>query len=115
MAKWIFMVESKSTDPARDDEFNEWYDKIHLPDIMETPGFIRATRYENRATQFAANRPLEGKTEFLAIYEIEADDIDGAIKAMYENVAKKKAAGRYSELLVLVSRGIYRQISSLSK
>ena len=108
MTKWLLVVGTNSADTARETEFNEWYDKTHLPDVLETPGFTRATRYEN-------TQPSEGKAKFLTTYEIETDDIDGFMKAHNANMAKKKAEGRFSELLVLVSRGSYRQISSLSK
>jgi len=108
MAKWFYMVESNSTDASREDEFNEWYDKVHLPDVLETPGFIRATRYENTES-------LEGKTKFLAVYEIESDDIDESLKTLRDNMDIKRAEGQVSELLVVVSRGVYRQISSLSR
>ena len=108
MAKWFYMVESDSADASREAEFNEWYEKIHLPDVLETPGFIRATRYENTES-------LEGKAKFLAVYEIESDDIDGALKTLRGNLDRKRAEGRFSELLVVVSRGVYRQISSLSR
>ena len=108
MAKWLFIVQTNCTDAAREVEFNEWYDKVHLPDILESPGFIRATRYED-------TEPAEGKAKFLATYEIETDDIDATMKAMRENVDRKRAQGRMSELTVVVSRGIYRQTSSRSK
>ncbi len=108
MAKWLLVVESNCADAAREAEFNEWYDKTHLPDVLETPGFIRATRYEN-------TEPAEGKAKFLAAYEIETNDIDRFMKKHNDNVARKRAAGRFSELLVIVSRGLYRQISSLSR
>ena len=108
MEKWLLVVESNCADAAREAEFNEWYDKTHLPDVLETSGFIRATRYEN-------DEPPEGEAKFLATYEIETDDIDAFIKAHNDNMAKKRAEGRFSELLVVVSRGLYRQLSSLSK
>ena len=108
MAKWILTVATNCTDPARETEFNEWYDKTHLPDILETPGFIRATRYENI-------KPLEGEAKFLAVYEIEADDIREVMKVNAENLESKRAAGRFCDLTALVARGVYRQISSLSK
>ena len=108
MAKWLFVVETNCADAAREAEFNEWYDKIHLPDVLETPGFIRATRYEN-------TEPSEGEAKFLATYEIETDDIDGFMQKHNDNMAKKRAEGRFSELLVRVSRGFYRQTSSLSR
>ena len=108
MAKWLLVVETNCADAARETEFNEWYDKTHLPDVLETPGFIRATRYEN-------TEPSEGEAKFLATYEIETDDIDRFIKAHTDNMARKRAEGRFSELLVLVSRGFYRQLSSISR
>ena len=108
MGKWIVTVGSNCTDAAREAEYNEWYDKTHLPDVLETPGFVRATRYEN-------TNPQEGEAKFLAIYEIETDDIDKMMKTLRDNVAKKRAEGRMSNLLVGVSRGVYKQIYSLSK
>jgi len=108
MTKWLLVIETNCTDAARETEFNEWYDKTHIPDVLETPGFIRATRYEN-------TEPSEGKAKFLATYEVETDDIDGFMKAHTDNIARKRAEGRFSELLVLVSRGFYRQRSSISR
>ena len=108
MAKWLLVVETNCAEAARETEFNEWYDKTHLPDVLETPGFIRATRYENIA-------PSEREAKFLATYEIETGDIDRFMKAHADNMDKKRAKGRFSELLVLVSRVFYRQISYISK
>ena len=108
MEKWLFVVETNCADTAREAEFKEWYDKTHIPDILETPGFIRATRYEN-------TEPSEGEGKFLATYEIETDDIDAFMKTHRENMDRKMAEGRFSELLVVVSRGFYKQLSSLSR
>ena len=108
MTKWVMVVTTNCTDATRKAEFNEWYNKIHLPDILETPGFTRATRYENI-------EPLEGEARFLAIYDIEADDIDEVMKTHDENMVRKRAEGRFSELVVRVSRNVYRQVSSFSK
>lgn len=107
MGKWILVVETSCSDPARESEFNEWYDKIHLPDVMETHGFIKTTRYVNP-------QPSEGKAKFFAAYEIETDNIDKFMKTNSDNLARKRAAGRFSDLLVIVSRGLYKQISSVS-
>ena len=108
MTKWVLVITTNCTDAAREAEFNEWYDKVHLPDILETPGFIKATRYENIES-------LEGEAKFLAIYDIETDDIGEVMKAHSDNMGRKRAEGRFRELLVRVSRGVYKQISSLSK
>ncbi len=108
MTKWLLVVGTNCADAVREKEFNEWYDKTHLPDVLETPGFVRATRYEN-------TNPTEGQAKFLALYEIETDNLDSFMKANSENMAKKGAAGRISSLLVIVSRGVYKQIGSLSR
>ncbi len=108
MAKWLLMVATNCADAARETEFNEWYDKTHLPDVLETPGFVRATRYEN-------TEPSEEEAKFLATYEIETDDIDRFMEAHTANMARKRAEGRFSELLARGSRGFYRQISSISR
>ena len=108
MAKWLLVVGTNCANAAREAEFNEWYDKTHLPDVLQTAGFIRATRYEN-------TKPSEGEAKFLATYEIETDDIDRFMKTHNDNMDRKRAEGRFSKLLVVVSRGFYRQISSVSR
>ena len=108
MAKWLLVVGTNCNDAAREAEFNEWYDKIHIPDLLETPGFTRATRHEN-------TEPSEGEAKFFASYEIETDDLDTFLKAHNDNMARKKAEGRFTKLLVIVSHGLYRQTSSVSR
>ena len=108
MAKWLYIVESNAADPKREAEYNEWYDKIHVPDVLEVKGFIRAIRYED-------TEPAEGKGKFIAMYEIESDDIDGTIKALRDKVEEKRKAGRMRDDLVsLVARRTCKQISSSS-
>ena len=106
MAKWLLVMSTDCNDPSRENEFNDWYDKIHLPDILETPGFVKATRYEN-------TDPSVSTGKFLAVYEIETENIDKTMAALQENLNKKRQQGRRSELVVVVSRAAYRQISSL--
>ena len=122
MGKWILVVETNCVDAAREAEFNEWYDKIHLPDVLESPGFIRGTRYEflmpwkiqgDSDTQLQITDASEKKAKFLTVYEIEADDPVEAMKASDRHVAKKAAEGRMSGLVDLSAMAIYKPISSL--
>ena len=108
MDKIVFVVESNCTDPAREDEFNEWYNNIHVPDMLEAPGVVQGTRYERMD-------PSEGQSRYLAIYEIETDDFPALAKAVGENMEKKKAEGRYSDLLQMTTQGAFKQIFSLSE
>lgn len=105
MERWLLVVESNCSDPSREEEFNQWYDDIHLLDVLETPGILRATRYENSS-------PSEGQGKFLALYEIETEDIEQTNAVFSENMARKLEQGRINELLVAIGGAFYRQITA---
>lgn len=59
--RYIYLVRSEFTDPARLDAWNAWYEE-HLRKLLSVPGFVSASRYEERG---AVRR-------YLAAYEIES-------------------------------------------
>ena len=63
------VVETNSSDSSREKDFNKWYDVTHLPDVLRIPGVLRASRYERKNL-------TEGQGKFVALYEIETDDIE---------------------------------------
>jgi hypothetical protein len=103
--KWLLNVETNCADPAKEKEFNEWYDKTHLADILETPGAVRASRYEN------ANYS-EGQPKFMAVYEMETEDINQTMAAFGERLNKVVEQGRMSELAQVVGVRLYKQITA---
>jgi len=44
MAKGLLFA-SFDTTPAREDEFNDWYDLEHVPERLRVPGFLNARRW----------------------------------------------------------------------
>ena len=58
MEKWINMVETNCSDPSREREFNDWYDNMHVPDVLKTPGFVAVTRYASREFQNGRGKHL---------------------------------------------------------
>ncbi len=32
-------------DPKEEASWNEWYTRLHVPDVLAQPGFVRATKY----------------------------------------------------------------------
>jgi hypothetical protein len=72
MPKGIMVVQSRPSDPAREDEFNKWYSQTHLPELLSVPGFAAARRYKMQGADPSA-RP------YLAIYELEADDLTAPV------------------------------------
>lgn len=79
MARYTFVVLTNAVD-GRDQEFNDWYDNRHLPDILATEGFVAAQRFRLA--------PMDPEQEFphryLALYEVETDDLDKTNQALME-------------------------------
>ncbi len=105
MARWILNVETNCADPKREKEFNDWYDRTHLFDVLETPGMVRASRYEYI-------NPPEGQPKFMAMYEVETEDMDKTMAAFSERVNDIIGRGRLSDLAVIVNARVYRQITA---
>lgn len=112
MQKWLFLVHSVCVDPAKEKEYEEWYDKVHLPDILTVPGFIRATRYVDKGTiELPSTLWGEGQGKYLALYEIETENMEKTWETLWQYSEQWKARGRISPLLKVVFRTIWRQES----
>jgi hypothetical protein len=59
--KGIMQVVTRPASPEDAAAYHEWYETTHIPEILATPGMVRARRYENP----------DGS--FLAIYEVDVD------------------------------------------
>jgi len=68
MPKYNFIVFTNPSE-GQEDEFNRWYDDVHVPEVIATPGFTGASRFR-LATPGVENPEFR----YLAIYEIETDD-----------------------------------------
>lgn len=87
MPKAVFVVISECP-KGREAEFNEWYDKVHIPDVLSIPGFVSATRYQ------LVGEPQEGQGRYLALYEIEASDPGAPVAALWQSIPELAAKGR---------------------
>jgi hypothetical protein len=107
MAKYTLVVLSNAN-AGKDAEYNEWYNKVHIPDVLNVPGFAAAQRFELADAQLdKSNRPHR----YLALYELETDDIQGSLKEL------RKRAGT-AEMLISdainikgVSTGLFSPIA----
>jgi hypothetical protein len=84
MAKAILVVHSQPSDPSREDEYNDWYDNTHLPEVCAVPGFVAATRFQivGDMTPNGLVPPDPSRPAYLAIYEMESDDLEGTLKEL---------------------------------
>jgi hypothetical protein len=108
MKKWLVVLESNCADPNREQEFNDWYNNIHLPDLLKLPGVVRARRYKNP-------NPPEGEASYLALYEVEVDDIEAALAEADKYAQGLAEQGRMSELLHITRNVFYELINSQEK
>ncbi|MCV7091250.1 DUF4286 family protein [Mycobacterium interjectum] len=78
MAKGIMLVESVPSSPDREDEYNTWYDEIHIPELLKLDGIVAARRL----------RPVAGNGPYVAIYELEGDDLQAILDNMIANAGQ---------------------------
>ncbi|WP_322760639.1 DUF4286 family protein [Frankia sp. Cr2] len=64
--KGILYVESRPSSPEQAAGYHKWYNETHLQEILAIDGFVSARRFES----------LGEDGPFIAIYEIDADDIE---------------------------------------
>lgn len=81
MPKGVLVVRTAPSE-GRESEYNEWYDDTHLGDILKLAGFTSARRF----------RTVTGSDDlpYLALYEVEADDL----KAAQESIGAGVASGQ---------------------
>jgi hypothetical protein len=64
---------------GREDEFNVWYNDIHLKDVLKVPGIKSARRFRNHKPAVVPGQPPH---RYLAFYEVETDDIEATIREL---------------------------------
>lgn len=77
---YINVVAIDCLEPDKEEQFNRWYDEVHLPEVMKRYGCLSAKRYRCVADSGTAPR-------YLAIYELPGPD---AVKSIKESLAKMK-------------------------
>ena len=75
MSKYILAVKANAK-AGQDEKFRNWYKNVHIPELLQIPGFMKGTRYYSE-------KPA-AITPYLTIYEIESDDIRETMGIMQE-------------------------------
>ena len=93
MQQWMNLMEV-NCDPAREEEFKEWFRDVHMPDVLETPDFVGARQHEMKEFR-------DGRGKYLNVYYIETDDIDRTMKERLERREDERKRGRYRDKLTI--------------
>jgi hypothetical protein len=72
MPKGIIYVETMPASPDREAEYHKWYNDTHLAQILSVDGIVSARRFA----------PTDGSGPFIAIYELDCDDLDAAAQKL---------------------------------
>lgn len=71
MARYEYVILTQAVD-GRLDEFERWYDEVHLRDVLKIPGVVSARRSRISSIK---NTAVDGPAwNSLAIYELDAED-----------------------------------------
>jgi hypothetical protein len=76
-----------------EDEFNDWYTNVHLPDIVEVPGFRWGRRY--RLADSNVYKAPDDLQTYLAIYEL--DDVEVLESEEFATTKGWGPVGQYPE------------------
>jgi hypothetical protein len=73
------------TNPAvgREADYNEWFEKVHIPQVLRTSGFKSARRLALTTEQ---RMPAPYPYQFATLYEIETDDLQVSLDALGETI-----------------------------
>ncbi len=61
---WLLLVRAE-VDPSVESEWNQWYDEVHLPEILKCPGFKTGRRFRSVD---------HGPRAYLTVYELDRPD-----------------------------------------
>ena len=81
MAKKYKMVVFTNAVEGKDKDFNDWYQNTHLAQIVSIKSFVQAQRFRFH-TSIVPGSPDSAR--YMAIYDIETDDINASLAAMNE-------------------------------
>jgi hypothetical protein len=64
-ARYLLMLLVEFGEPSLEEEWNRWYDDVHIPAMLSVPGFLTAFRYKEH----------EQPSRYLTVYEIESPEV----------------------------------------
>ena len=73
MAHYKMVVLSNPV-PGREQECDYWYQNVHLPELMQLPGFYAGQRFK-----LAHAMMVEEPYQYMAVYDIETDNIEAVM------------------------------------
>jgi hypothetical protein len=103
MPKGIIYLETMPVSPDRAEEYHKWYNDTHLEEICSVEGIVSARRFA----------PTDGDGPFIAIYELDCDDLDSVVGRLRELGASGKMSSlQYLDMATPPIPKVYGEIGS---
>jgi len=96
----VLFVVTANVPPQMEDEFNEWYNHTHVPEVLGCPGWLSARRF--KAVEGAAG---SGAPKYLALYELE-----DASATETEELGRVRGWGKFTPHITDHIKRVYQQI-----
>lgn len=108
MPKAVLLVYT-NCDAGKEQEFNRWYDTVHVPDILAVEGFTAAQRYRlsGPGPQAVTREGEPAVAQYLAVYELDTEDTRAAMQRLNEAAPGWTERGRMFDGIRVVSTGTY--------
>ncbi|CAN7444443.1 hypothetical protein LJR225_002952 [Phenylobacterium sp. LjRoot225] len=94
MGQYTWIVFTNCNDPEHEAEFIQWYDDVHLADLLNVPGIVGARRLklsdvqvtrENEQIMICDIERSGAKYQNVAFYEIEAE----AVRPVLDEIVRR--------------------------
>ena len=82
MAKALLLAWSSPSSAENETAFNDWYTGTHIPQVRAAIPSVTAVRRYHAADLPAAMAAQQPKHDYLAVYEIDTDDVPAAMIAL---------------------------------
>lgn len=106
MPTGIIYLETRPVSPEHEAAYHDWYNGTHLAEICAVEGITGARRFA----------PTDGTGPFVAIYELECDDLDAVVERLRELGASGTMSSlQYLDMSTPPIPKVYREIGSYRK
>jgi hypothetical protein len=104
MAKALYLVHT-NCEAGREAEFNEWYENVHLRDLLSVDGIVAAQRFQltGPGPQTVTRSGEPAVAQYLAIYELDTEDTD----AVLERIGAARSQWQMFDSMQLVAGARY--------
>jgi hypothetical protein len=97
---------------GKEAEFNDWYDNVHVPDMLSVPGILTCTRARFSDVEFLPGSRVEDY-RYVTIYDVEAGDDEG-FERIAENLRAAFFGGANVQASQLKSEGVTTEAMPIS-